>query len=129
MVFLRKPLRVHTTHLPNMSKTNLTTYAQQFHSQSANELNRRVSSSVALVSGKTGSGMGGAPRFCSLENNCEAGTTLLLCFSIEGFMLQQLLHSTGKTGNYLLPIINLMFKSEYICQQRFKQSKNWRLYL
>ncbi|KAG8243033.1 Dynein heavy chain 7, axonemal [Homalodisca vitripennis] len=59
-----------------MSKTNLTTYAQQFHSQSANELNRRVSSSVALVSGKTGSGMGSVPRFCSLENNCEAGTTI-----------------------------------------------------
>ncbi|KAG8248435.1 hypothetical protein J6590_040908 [Homalodisca vitripennis] len=55
--------------------------------------------SVALVSGKTGSGMGSAPPFCSLENNREAGTTLLLCFSIEGFMFQQLLHSTGITGS------------------------------
>ncbi|KAG8323545.1 hypothetical protein J6590_001257 [Homalodisca vitripennis] len=61
-VSLRKPLRVHTTHLPNMSKTNLTT------------------SSVALVSGKTGSGMGSALPFCSLEKNREAGTTITVLF-------------------------------------------------
>ncbi|KAG8335364.1 hypothetical protein J6590_070100 [Homalodisca vitripennis] len=52
----------------------------KFHTQSANELNTRVNSSVALVSGKTGSGMGSAPPFCSLEKNREAGTTITVLF-------------------------------------------------
>ncbi|KAG8333399.1 Serine/threonine-protein kinase sik2 [Homalodisca vitripennis] len=37
-------------------------------------------SSVALVSGKTGSDMGSAPPFCSFENNREAGKTITMFF-------------------------------------------------
>ncbi|KAG8278052.1 hypothetical protein J6590_028876 [Homalodisca vitripennis] len=82
------------------------------HVSVADSARRCMFRTLALVSGKTGSGMGSAPPFCSLENNREAGTTLLLCFSIEGFMLQQLLHSTGKTGNFRLRIMMMIL---YFC--------------